>query len=333
MALDKADSEGPYPWHCTQWAALTRDPMRLSHALLLRGQPGLGKYAFAKRLARALLCARSGQGLKACGLCKSCRLYAAGTHPDFAPIEPAEEGRAITVDQVRALVAFATTRPHTADRKVVIIRPADAMNLNAANSLLKVLEEPPLGNVLILISSEPAKLPATVRSRCQRVDFKPPSHQDAIAWLEAQSPDCPGVGLLLELAGGAPLRALELAEADFLRHRHELFADICALSGQEADPVSCAARWHRIGTVPCLGWLQGLIADLVKLAMASGESIGVTNADLASDLHTMSERLNLQRLYWFADTLAETRDLLTTPVDDLLLLEDILIGWTRLTRE
>lgn len=333
MATKGADGGDRYPWHDAQWTVLMREPGRLAHALLLRGQSGLGKNAFAKRLACALLCTQPRPDAESCGVCKSCTLYAAGTHPDLALIEPPEEGKAIVVDQVRALVHFATTRPHTADRKVVIISPAEAMNLNAANSLLKVLEEPPLGNVLILVSSEPAKLPPTVKSRCQRVDFNAPPRERGLAWLTTQTAELPDTAVALALAGGAPLRALALAESDFLRNRAELFADILALTSKQADPVSCAARWQRIGAALCLGWFQGLVADLVKLAMLGREFVTLANADLASDLHVITERLNLQRLYRFADTLAEARSLLATPVDDLLLLEGILIGWTRVTQE
>jgi DNA polymerase-3 subunit delta' len=313
------------PWHQQPWATLLRTPTRLAHALLLTGQPGLGKQQFAERLARALLCAKPAGTAEACGACRQCHLLAAGTHPDLARVEPLEEGKAITVDQVRALAEFVTTRPHSAARKVTIICPAESMNINAANSLLKLLEEPPLGNVFILVSDRPAMLPATVRSRCQRVDFRVPARDAALSWLTAQGVAAEQAPILLNLTGGAPLQAL--AESDFLREREGLLEDIEGLSVREADPVMVAARWHKLGATRCLGWLAGAVTDLIKLAMVGGLGAHLINADLASRLQALGQGLNLKQLYAFADALAEARGLLASPVDNLLLLEDILIRW------
>jgi DNA polymerase-3 subunit delta' len=322
-----------YPWHESLWQALAADPARLAHALLLSGQAGLGKHAFAHRLARALLCTQPDADHEGCGHCKSCLLFNAGTHPDLAVVSPAEEGKAITVDQVRALVEFATKRPHTAARKVVILAPADSMNLNAANSLLKILEEPPLGNVFVLVSHEPAKLPATVRSRCQRVDFRAPPRVQAIAWLQSQGLSSADAGILLALAAGAPLRALELEQSDFRRQRSTLLADIEALPADPpGDLVACAARWQAVGPELCLGWFQGVVLDLIKLAMGETTPERLGNEDLASRLHALAEGLNLKQLYNFADALAEAHSLVNTPLDSLLLLEDILIRWSELNK-
>ena len=320
------------PWHETQWDILTRDLARLSHALLLGGQPGLGKFAFATRLARSLLCDSSGPEARACGSCKSCLLVRAGTHPDLRLVEPAEEGKPITVDQVRALVDFATTRPHTAQRKVVIMRSAQAMNLNAANSLLKLLEEPPLGNVFVLVSDRPSRLPATVRSRCQLVDFKPPPRDAGTAWLAERGVAAGNADTLLALAGGAPLQALVLWEAGFLDQRAELFDDMEAIRRHTADPVSRAARWQGLGPELCLEWLQRLVSDLIKVAMLGDGAPGLVNADLASRLQALVEGLNLKQLYGYADAVSQARELLKSPLDGLLLLEDILIRWRRVTQ-
>lgn len=329
MVLTEQDAAPAYafPWHQQLWTSLLRERSRVAHALLLNGQVGLGKQQFAERLARALLCANPGKSADACGACRQCQLLAAGTHPDLTRVEPLEEGKAITVDQVRALIDFVTTRPHSAARKITIICPAESMNINAANSLLKLLEEPPLASVFILVSHRPTTLPATVRSRCQRVDFRTPPRETALSWLEAQGVTAAGEAqILLGLAGGAPLQAL--AESDLLRERGQLLADLEALSAQEADPVMLAARWHKLGAGRCLAWLAGAVTDLIKLAMVEGEGAHLINADLASRLHALGQGLHLKHLYGFADALAEARGLVASPVDNLLLLEDILIRWT-----
>jgi len=259
-------------------------------------------------------------------------LVRAGTHPDLRRVEPVEEGRVITVDQIRALVEFMTTRPHIAQRKVVILAPAESMNTNAANSLLKILEEPPLGNVFILVSHQPAKLPATVRSRCSQIEFKPPPRHDGIDWLKTQKVSVADAAVLLGLAGGAPLRALELDQTGVIGQREKLLGDLEALRGGPADVVACAARWQKIGAEFSLTWLQRLVADMVKIHMIPQPEAFLANHDLACRLQALGEGLDLKQLYGFAEAVSEARDLLTSPVDNLLLLEDILIRWLRVTR-
>ena len=175
-----------YPWHEALWSMLSRQLDQLPHALLLQGRPGLGKHDFAVQLAQALLCERPQAGA-ACGQCHGCHLFGAGAHPDLAGVGRLEDARNITVDQIRALGEFMSLRPHTATRKVVIISPADAMNLNASNSLLKLLEEPPPGSMLLLVTSHPARLPATIRSRCTRLLFRLPAPSVGQAWLQIQA--------------------------------------------------------------------------------------------------------------------------------------------------
>lgn len=322
-----------YPWHRALWTSLTRDRTGLVHALLLNGQIGLGKSTFATQLSTMLLCEKPNQHSHACGSCKSCLLVSAGTHPDLKRVEPAEEGRVITVDQTRALVEFMTLRPHIAQRKVVILRPAESMNTNAANSLLKILEEPPLGNIFILVSHQPAKLPATIRSRCSRIEFKLPPRHDGIDWLQTQEVSVADAAVLLGLAGGAPLRALELDQTGVIGQREQLLVDLEALRAGTADVVACAARWQKIGAEFSLAWLQRLVADMVKIDMIPQPESFLANHDLACRLQALGEGLDLKQLYGFADAVSQARDLLASPVDNLLLLEDILIRWFRVTRK
>lgn len=322
-----------YSWHQALWTNLTRDHAGLAHALLLNGQVGLGKSAFATQLSTMLLCEKPNQHSRACGRCRNCHLVGAGTHPDLKRVEPIEEGRVIAVDQVRALVEFMTTRPQIARRKVVILTPAESMNTNAANSLLKILEEPPLGNIFILVSHQPAKLPPTIRSRCSQLEFKPPPHRDGIEWLQTQNVPVEDGTVLLGLAGGAPLRALELDQTDVIAQREQLLADLEALRGGAADVVACAARWQKIGAEFSLAWLQRLVADMVKIRMVPQPKSILANHDLADRLQGLGEGLDLKQLYGFADAASEARDLLAGPVDNLLLLEDILIRWVRVTGE
>lgn len=320
-----------YPWQHQAWQTLTRDVGKLAHAVLLTGQPGLGKQRFAACLAQSLLCLNPQTGVGFCGRCQSCRLYVSGTHPDLHRIHPAEAGKAIVVDQVRALGEFLYLRPHIAARKVVLLQPAHAMNINAANSLLKLLEEPPQDSHLILVSSQPTKLPITIRSRCAHVMLRAPRRDAALAWLRARADAPAQAELLLELAGGAPLAALALGQGDFLARRGEWLDDIEALSGQGADPVGCAARWKTAGAERGIAWLQGWVSDLIKVALDSAPP-RLFNPDAKARLQALQKRLHLNRLFGFYEVVSESRNLLGGPLDEQLMLEDLLIQWTRLSK-
>ncbi|MHB8346186.1 MAG: DNA polymerase III subunit delta' [Acidiferrobacterales bacterium] len=323
-----------YPWTLPQAQRITQDIGRLPHALLLSGPRGLGKTACAAHLAQVLSCEQPDYAAQSsCGNCQNCRLLAAGTHPDVQWVEPAEEGKVITIDQIRALAQFLYLRPHIGRLKIVIISPAEAMNTNAANSLLKLLEEPPPDSLLFLASSDPVRLPATVRSRCQRLAFSTPARREALAWLGAIE-GFPGdqAELLLELAGGVPLRALALHQDGFLGVRSKLLEDMEALVAGKQEPVSCAGRWKAHGARRSLEWLEGGIMDLIRIGMAPGHET-LANRDSGERLHVLKKQLNLKQLFRFLDAVSESRRLLDGPADQLLLLEDVLIRWSRLARQ
>lgn len=318
------------PWHAEIWAALTRDPDRLPHGLLLHGAAGLGKREFALRLAARLLCLTPVAG-DACGTCRSCELLRAGAHPDFVLVSPLEDSRYITVDQVRELAEFLALRPHTAARKVIVLHPADTLNINAANSLLKILEEPPLGCFLVLVTDKPARLAATVRSRCTQVALPIPARDQALTWLRSRPDLGADPAVILDLAGGAPLRALEFARGGFLEQRQQLLDDVIALRGQRGSPLICAARWKSLGTRMALAWFHEMLADLIRVSIA-GAAGRLSNPDLLNRLQELGKDLHLNKLYEFIDVVSDSLQQLSGPLDELLVLEDILIRWNRLGR-
>lgn len=319
-----------YPWHEPLWSTLSRQFEMLPHALLLQGRPGLGKHDFAVQLAQALLCERP-RNTVACGECHACHLFRAGTHPDLSGIGLTDDARNITVDQIRALGDFLSLRPHTAMRKVVIVSPAEAMNLNAANSLLKLLEEPPLGSMLLLVTSHPARLPATIRSRCARLLFRQPTTTVGLSWLQTR-PDTRGnLAWLLDFSGGSPLLAASLGHQDFLQVRVQLLQDLTALAQSREHPVACAARWKGMGTARVLGWLYGFAADLIKLVLNAPEST-LMNKEAASFDVINKNKYKISELYDFIDAILEKYRKLNSPLDELLILEEVLIRWSRLSR-
>jgi DNA polymerase III subunit delta' len=154
---------------------------RLPHALLFVGPPGVGKSLVARTLAMALLCERFSESqLEACGECRSCRLMLAGTHPDFLPLACPEGKSELPIELLvgsrenrgrEGLCHDLSLRPMMARRRVAVIEDADRMSLEAANALLKTLEEPPPYAVIVLIAGDSASILPTIRSRCQTVRF------------------------------------------------------------------------------------------------------------------------------------------------------------------
>jgi DNA polymerase III delta' subunit len=211
--IDPRAWTGLLPWQHDAARAALAGRERWPHALLLTGREGIGKRVLALEFARALLCEAARADGSACGECAGCRYATAFQHPDLRIVEPIEiddDGVAtpapwITVPHIRALIEWAALTSHRRIAEVAVIAPAERMNAAAANALLKTLEEPPAGTYLILVSHQPGRLPATVRSRCRVMAAPFPEPGAARAWLARQ-----GVGepdALLAQAGGAPLTA------------------------------------------------------------------------------------------------------------------------------
>jgi len=318
-----------YPWLNDSWKQWCSVPERMPHALLLNGTAGLGKNLFARRLAAGLLCQSPMDDGAPCGHCKSCHLFSVGNHPDFLHITTEEDASMIVVDQIRALISYLSLRPHTSSRKVVTLTPAEAMNINAANSLLKALEEPPADTVLILVSHAPQLLSATIRSRCTQVSIHAPAQASAIDWLANNGIDSSAATDLLAAANGAPLRAMELHKLGFSQARTMMLADLQALQSRTGDPVECATRWKQMGAVFCLAWLSGLIADMIQTISMRDQTLRLNNPSLATSIREMAARLRPDRLFELFEQTVESSRLATTPLDDTLLIEDILIRWCK----
>lgn len=320
------------PWHRKPWDLLLarRRSGTLPHALLLRGRAGLGKNRFARLLAQSLLCEQAADDGMPCGTCRSCHLFRASSHPDFLTIAPAEEGKAILIDQIRELCAFAALKSQRTGYQIAVISPAERMNISAVNSLLKTLEEPSGQTLLILVSARPSLLSATIRSRCQQVRFDDPPLELALAWLApqvgAQDPQ-----LLLSLAGGAPLHALRLLETGAVQERMNWFNDFLQVARGETDPVTVAGAWAAHGARECLFWVGAWVIDMIRLKSA-GPTAVVANRDLRERLQWLGERLDLKTLYGHLDRVLEASRLVDGQLNQQLLLEDLLTTWAGLAR-
>ena len=319
------------PWLVSTFADLQqrRAKGRLAHALMFIGPAGIGKHQLAERFAQSLLCAQPHADGQPCGQCHACSLYAAGTHPDLFRLSPEEDSKNIRIDQIRALIERISLSSHYGRHKVVILNPADAMNIAAANALLKTLEEPPADTILLLITDRPSFLPATIRSRCQTLRFALPARDEAQAWLATQLGNPEEAAVLLALAGGAPLAAQDLAEEQLTR-RQEMLNDWQQLARGKADPVKLAADWVKPGLRLPITWIYGWVADMIRLR--NGGENQLTNQDAKAALQNLAEELDLTRLYGLLDRVMETIKLANSQVNPQTLMEGILLYWSNLPR-
>lgn len=301
------------PWHESVWRQLQqrRHADRMPHALLLTGPAGLGKGLLARRLARALLCETPAAQGDACGQCRSCRLFQAGSHPDYSPVQPAEEGKVIKIDQIRELCAFLGFTAQYGGYKIALLEPADRLNVNAANSLLKTLEEPPGHSLLLLVTAQPMRLPATVRSRCQRISFELPPPAVAVPWLAAQVQSDAPPEALLHSAGGAPLTAVVYADGERWRRRRQLAECYDQIVAGRADPVRAAEDWMQGDPAENLRWLIGWQTDLIRLKM-NPEPPRLNHPDLRSMLRRWADQQSLQTLFKQLDAAVRLHTLCTT---------------------
>jgi DNA polymerase-3 subunit delta' len=264
---------------------------------LLTGKSGLGKRLFAERIAGALLCTTADPQTVPCELCRNCQLFQAGNHPDYLPVEPEESKKPIRVDQIRSISDFVERTSQSGRYKIILLNPADRMNLNAANSLLKTLEEPPGVSLLLLVTSAPSKLPATIRSRCQNLPFFAPDSATGHVWLSSQTSANTDPLLLLNLAGGAPLLALQYAESGRLEYRDQLFEGYSRMLFGKLAPGELSERWlENEDLETSLSWLVGWHMDMIRLKAGNAPNL-LVNFDFHAGLKKCVEHRGYQRLF------------------------------------
>ena len=320
------------PWQSPQWRRFLAmaESDRLPHALLLAGPRGIGLAEFAAAITARLHCSQPpGEGI-ACGTCRSCVLLAAGYHPDLFRAEPEEPGAPVKVEKVRDLIDFIQLSSQYGRYKIAWIHPADAMNRNAANGLLKTLEEPPGRCLLILISHQPSRLPITLRSRCQRLEFHSCRDAAAVEWLVRRLPDpARDAAEILEMAGGAPLLALELADPERLAHHDALLADLLRLRRAPAlDPAQLAEKWLALGAAETLETLSSYLAAAARLKL-EGERPEGGKSNVHKYLQQLADELDLFELVACYDRVAKNRQRATGPfnLNAQGLLEEVIVHW------
>ena len=313
----------PYPWQTEVWRNFCESITlgRLPHALLVHGVEGLGVEDLSHSMARYLLCQAPIEDV-ACGRCKGCTLISAGSHPDIFVLKR-EDAAQIKVDQVRACVEFVAKTSHFDHFKVVLVEEAERMNVNAANALLKSLEEPQGLTIFVLVSSQVNRLLATIRSRCQSVHVKPPKESDSLAWLAEQSVD--HAKRLLNLAGAAPLKAKLWSESNFIDEFEQTCSDLCALINGMEGVLSVSKRWQSKSLIELLE-IQVLIIDsVIKSEFIALDGASLQHEELVQKLHAVEATILFRLREGLVAKVAQA--LSFSNLNESLVLEELAADW------
>lgn len=326
-----------YPWQSKVWARLNQDGQRLPHAILLHGRAGIGKYDFARSFSQALLCVNRTAGEQACGVCASCNWFNDESHPDFRLLSPEQESEAddesvatkktkkktqISIAQVRDLNDFLSLSSHRSNGlRIVLIHPAETLNVASANALLKVLEEPAPGVVFILVAHQLQRLLPTIISRCQKINMPIPHEAQALAWLSEQGVQ--NAKQQLAYLEGSPIKVF--AEQVQLNQLSEVWRFLSL--GRKLEPHITAPAVIAVsvegGVIAIQKWLYDIAA--VKLGQQTRYHLQHTGA-----LQALADKVNLSRLFEMQKKTNDLRKLAAHPLNHELQMESLLLEYTKI---
>jgi len=323
-----------FKWQFPAWALWRRAAEKLPHAILLQSAEGFGELDFAQSVAGSLLCESPQADGQACGRCQACAWFSLGNHPDFRMVVPesmtpeteegAEQGKKrseqIRIEQIRDLGDFLAVGTHRAGLRVILVYPAEAMNPNTQNALLKNLEEPPPSTVFLLVTTQSDRLLPTVRSRCLKFPLAAPDPGEALSWLKGEGVADPASALAA--VGGAPLAALKAAQAE-----GERLAFVEALRRPTFDPIALAESVQRVPLWDLVAWLQRWSFDLL-LARATGSVRYHPGQEKA--VGEIAARCEPADIAAYLRQLAQAKGLAKHPLNPKLFVEDLLLQYQRL---
>lgn len=341
-----------YSWQHDMWRKLTQSRDFRSHALLLKGKQGIGKYEFARHLAKSLLCTAPTTEQAACEKCLSCGWFAQNGHPNFYQVVPealsahpnensekegAEEksdspaakknvSQQISINQIRKLTEFVYLTGHQSGYKIVLIYPAEAMNSAAANALLKKLEEPPENVLFILVTHQPQHLLATIRSRCQQIAMPVPDVETSVAWLKQHNVSNPEVSLAA--AGFSPLSALLFDKGDHAAQHEQLIHQLCHPS--RLDPLSLAEAMQPVSLPVVVNWLQKWCYDLISYRTTGKHRYYLNQWAI---IKTLSGQMDVLECITFTRHLNTQQKLSHHPLNPRLFLEELFISYGAMMRK
>lgn len=328
------------PWHEDMWNGLIEryHNSGLPHASLLLGNEGMGKRAFAFRLAKFLLCQAADKKTTKrgsyCNECHSCKLMDAGSHPDYFICDQEAKGKQIKVDTIRQLNDFFSKTPQISACQVVQIYPIEALNINASNALLKTLEEPSGESYLLLMAERLGSVIPTIRSRTQRINFHPPKTQQALSWLVERLGNTSQEDMVLALkqCAGGPLKAESWLRNGMLTQDISYTKIMQAWLSEQQQLQDASKALVKFDLLDTINWWSGLTLDIMKLGMGA-DDIQISRplqADWVGQLAATVDKLKLltlqKKLQEIAGRLAAGQGNYNTS----LLLESLLLDWKQM---
>ena len=312
-----------YPWQQQVWDTLTGRFPKLGHGLLFYGKKGCGKEAFAQQFLAWVLCLNR-QPDGPCGECGSCQWLKADTHPNYVYISTDEDNKKqnakIKIEKIRDLLPFVQ---QTVDGwRVIVIEPAEALNIASSNALLKTLEEPGENIVIILLADHYLKLPATIRSRLQHFALDRISSVQFSEYVEVQLPEAGSSQqqLLMNLSNQMPLQAVEVAQSSWLPLRQEFIEDWKKLAIQKNMPMAIATKWNKSLSFGEFGQMfEYLLSDLICVKLNQA----VKNIDL--DFNVLAEQYSLETLFKIYEDFQRAKQYLEQNVQSNLVLDELCI--------
>ncbi|PCJ26056.1 MAG: DNA polymerase III subunit delta' [SAR86 cluster bacterium] len=327
----------PLPWQLEMWERLISlyERKQLAHAYLFQGNVDLGKSAFVSALAHTILC-QNRSGVLACGECKNCKQGGANYHPDIFEIAPEEGSKDIKIGQIRDLSEFVLRTSHSGAAKIAIIYNAHRLNANAANALLKTLEEPGNETYLFLVTDLPGRLVATIRSRCQKINFPAPTRSQAGEWLNGILGKSTSFDELLNAVDNNPIRALQIADGDQLKTSQQFVSGLCDLASGQVSIQFVLGLIAKTEEVDALQHLASTSSILIKRLLTnsqvenSEESMNTLYKIMSSpqnDVNVVAKRL----LRFYTEVVLARRQLAaSTNPNPQLIMESLLWHWSRI---
>lgn len=344
-----------YPWQGPVWEQLQQLRAQLPHAILIHGPEGIGKLALAEHFAQSLLCESVLKNGQACTQCAACRWFSQYSHPDYRRVRPdalagtdenasVDDGgdeadkedsgktgakssksvsRIIRIAQVRGLVDFMNISTHQRGRRVVLLYPAEALNTESSNALLKMLEEPMPGTVMLLVTHNPDSLLPTILSRCHKFPVSMPLEQASLAWLESQGVNDADAWLAEQ--GGAPLTALSLARTG---KRDELDAFLNQLAQPTVEGIlHIAGQWQKLPSKELIVWLQRWLYDIFSVKYADKIRY---YPRYQNEIEALAARVDSRKLLHILKSVGSRKSIADHPLAVRLFIEDTLLEYLEL---